>query len=159
MSLAAEKERLHMARCFLALVFLTTLYACSTPNDAGNSPRHAVEPRGNGADAKATAAPAAEEAYDFVTHAAACEEAEASEPIPAHLQCARDSECGVCHDGSSCGTIMRYDEILRRGDECKKADSDACELFGVHCCAGRCVTTAVSGTCSKGSYWVPGKCD
>lgn len=96
--------------------------------------------------------------YNFVTHEKACKDSKNVEKIPENLRCTYDSECGVCHDGSSCGTVMRVDAIKKSGDQCKLKDAAECELFGVHCCQGRCVTTALSGECKKGAYWVVGKC-
>ncbi|MBU1240908.1 hypothetical protein KKF84_07170 [Myxococcota bacterium] len=96
--------------------------------------------------------------YDFPTHAAACRGTGQHTVIAPELRCTRDSQCGVCHDGSSCGTVMLLSAILKRGAACEKKDSAACELFGVHCCGGKCINTAMSGDCKKGGYWVKGKC-
>ncbi len=131
-------------------VFFLLMGGCTAPRDGGRAPQ--TDP---GTSAKATTLGA----YDFTTHAAACRDARAPATVPANVRCSRDSECGVCHDGSACGTILRTDEILRRSAACQKKDSAECELMGVHCCNGRCVETAVSGECKKGSYWVHGKCD
>jgi hypothetical protein len=55
--------------------------------------------------------------------------------------CTRDAECGLCHDGSDCGTVEGSDEIGRRRDACRRADAAACECASVHCCSGHCVLT------------------
>jgi hypothetical protein len=106
---------------------------------------------------KASVAPVVAE-YDFKTHGSACKGVPAATSVKPVVMCKKDSECGVCHDGSRCGTVMRRDEIMKLGKTCEKGDSAKCELFGVHCCGGKCLVTSQSGNCKKGIYWVKGKC-
>ena len=57
----------------------------------------------------------------------------------ATFTCEYDSECGICHDGSPCGTPMTATEIAARDGFCQESDSAQCEPFAARCCGGRCV--------------------
>lgn len=52
--------------------------------------------------------------------------------------CTAHSDCGVCHDGSSCGRPANRAEIERLGAECCREDAAECEPFAVRCCDGHC---------------------
>ncbi len=68
-------------------------------------------------------------------HEEACRDSKES----AEQECQWDSQCGVCHDGSPCGTAMTKDELTRRGADCRNPDSADCEYSAPRCCKGRCV--------------------
>ncbi len=55
--------------------------------------------------------------------------------------CTFDSECDICHDGSSCGVPMSLAEIQARGDACQKEDAAECEPTTPRCCDGMCVVS------------------
>jgi hypothetical protein len=75
-------------------------------------------------------------------HRVACAHAASDRGMPA---CTRDADCGLCHDGSACGTVRRSDEIAQLGDACRRPDAALCECGTVHCCDQRCVLTAYCG--------------
>jgi hypothetical protein len=75
-------------------------------------------------------------------HQRACE-ASQHEPASAY-RCESDRDCGICHDGSDCGTVMSTTEIASRGAACTQTDRAMCELATPHCCGGRCVL-AIAG--------------
>ena len=74
---------------------------------------------------------------------------EACEPryheAPSDYACEYDTDCGFCHDGSDCGTVMSVQEIDRRGAACRQRDHAQCELSTARCCNGRCVTAGYAG--------------
>lgn len=57
------------------------------------------------------------------------------------FRCEDDDDCGFCHDGSACGTVMSTAEITHRGAACQQADTAECELATARCCDGLCTTS------------------
>ncbi len=55
--------------------------------------------------------------------------------------CEQNSDCGICHDGSSCGRAANREEIERLGSQCCQEDAAECEPFVVRCCSGHCRIT------------------
>lgn len=78
--------------------------------------------------------------YDYepladAEHAVVC----ANSAMPrSPFTCEQDSDCRICHDGSSCGVPVNTDELVRRGADCQREDAAQCEYAAVRCCDGHC---------------------
>jgi hypothetical protein len=57
---------------------------------------------------------------------------------PSTFTCEFDTQCVICHDGSSCGIVVNRTELERRGAECQREDAAECEYSAPRCCDGRC---------------------
>jgi hypothetical protein len=75
--------------------------------------------------------------HDLGHHNQACDHIDSSQRSTD--RCTFDSDCGICHDGTDCGTIMSADKITARGSACQQLDAAQCELASARCCGGVCV--------------------
>jgi hypothetical protein len=52
--------------------------------------------------------------------------------------CEFDSDCAICHDGSSCGTLSTLKKVIDKGEACMIPDAAECEEAMPRCCGGHC---------------------
>jgi hypothetical protein len=78
--------------------------------------------------------------HDLGGHDQACEHVD---PTGSKDRCTFDSDCGICHDGTDCGTVMSSETITARGSACQQRDSAQCELASARCCGGVCVVSGL----------------
>lgn len=108
-----------------ALFLLIALAACSGSPAA----EQASEPAVCAEDAPS---PWSHSVPDEDIDEAAC----ASATYPLGPSCEKNSDCGLCHDGSSCGVPATRDEIARLGAGCCNPPAAECpESLVVRCCA------------------------
>jgi len=48
--------------------------------------------------------------------------------------CEFDSDCAICHDGSSCGTLSTLKKVIEKGEACMIPDTAKCEDAMARCC-------------------------